>query len=269
MTELKIEDEDLYEILEIEPDSTLNDVKYIQTSCCMHNMNYAKYSGLEDLLNSTTTGKIILHSYKKDNKLTAEFRNKLVELIIKVEFENDDDKRITTFKFEDLAAGIVALFPSECKTALPYKHSTAVEVQNYERVDKRRNRKFINLVSKHPCLFDCKNPNYKDARIKENIWKEIAQELNKTNNVSQEKPSSSSVDDESVSSQNKAEESAESEKNNIQQSTDATLSEANTQQGNAIMNTERNIPAPSTAINQQKINKKRPRNSRDDILSYM
>ncbi|KAK4887507.1 hypothetical protein RN001_003778 [Aquatica leii] len=78
-------------------------------------------------------------------------------------------------------------------------------------------------------------------------------------------PSTSSVDDESVSSQNKAEESAESEKNNIQQGTDATLSEANTQQGNAIMNTERNIPAP-TAVNQQKINKKRPRSSRDVIL---
>ncbi|KAK4877507.1 hypothetical protein RN001_010013 [Aquatica leii] len=87
--------------------------------------------------------------------------------------------------------------------------------------------------------------------------------------VSQERRTTSSVDDESVSSQNKNEESAESEKNNIQQGTDATVFEANTQQGNAIMNTERNIPAPSTAVNQQKINKKRPRSSRDDILSYM
>lgn len=39
---------------------------------------------------------------------------------------------------------------------------------------------FINLVSQHPCLYDSKDPNHKDLRIKENIWKEIADTLNKT-----------------------------------------------------------------------------------------
>ncbi|XP_072395473.1 uncharacterized protein [Diabrotica undecimpunctata] len=39
---------------------------------------------------------------------------------------------------------------------------------------------FIDLVSKYPCLFDCKNANYKNSRMKEIVWKEIAEKVNKT-----------------------------------------------------------------------------------------
>uniref|UniRef100_A0A6P7GCS4 Transcription factor Adf-1-like n=1 Tax=Diabrotica virgifera virgifera TaxID=50390 RepID=A0A6P7GCS4_DIAVI len=39
---------------------------------------------------------------------------------------------------------------------------------------------FIDLVSQYPCLFDRKNANYKNSHVKENVWREIAEKVNKT-----------------------------------------------------------------------------------------
>lgn len=35
------------------------------------------------------------------------------------------------------------------------------------------------LVGFHPCLFDLGNPSYKNQIIKENVWKQILNELNR------------------------------------------------------------------------------------------
>lgn len=35
------------------------------------------------------------------------------------------------------------------------------------------------LVGFHPCLFDLGNPSYKNQIIKENVWKQISNELNR------------------------------------------------------------------------------------------
>lgn len=36
---------------------------------------------------------------------------------------------------------------------------------------------FIDLVRHCPCLYHCKDPHYKDTRVRENVWQEISQEM--------------------------------------------------------------------------------------------
>lgn len=84
-------------------------------------------------------------------------------------------------------------------------------------------------------------------------------------NVLQERSSIGSVGSES--SQNWTEESAQ---DNIQEETDTMHSEVNIEQENAIMNTERDMAAPSTSADRQtRIINKRPRSNRNEIVSYM
>lgn len=78
-----------------------------------YNATCAKTTGLEDYLNSTTRGKLIMFSYKKNGKLLSEYRDKLVELVLDAELEEDMDRRISILRFEEMAAAIVGLFPTE------------------------------------------------------------------------------------------------------------------------------------------------------------
>ena len=32
----------------------------------------------------------------------------------------------------------------------------------------------IELVQQHPCIYDAKNPHYKDINVRDNVWNEIA-----------------------------------------------------------------------------------------------
>lgn len=37
--------------------------------------------------------------------------------------------------------------------------------------------KLIELVKAHKCLYDAKNERYKNAQIRDNVWKEISDEM--------------------------------------------------------------------------------------------
>lgn len=37
--------------------------------------------------------------------------------------------------------------------------------------------KLIELVRNHKCLYDARNEHYKDVHIRENVWKEISDEM--------------------------------------------------------------------------------------------
>ncbi|XP_031334401.1 uncharacterized protein LOC116164370 [Photinus pyralis] len=93
----------------------LNDVEIVNTPTYQYKVTCAKNTGLEDLLNSSTKGRLILYSYNKNGKLTSDDRNKLVEFIIESELENDLNRSISCVRFEELAHAIVGIFTKECK----------------------------------------------------------------------------------------------------------------------------------------------------------
>ncbi|CAG9763652.1 unnamed protein product [Ceutorhynchus assimilis] len=79
------------------------------------NMKTLKETGLKDLLISTTRGKLVMFSYKKNGKLLPEFRDKLVDLMLDAELEEHMDKKVSILRFQEMAAAIIALFPGECQ----------------------------------------------------------------------------------------------------------------------------------------------------------
>ncbi|XP_031343146.1 uncharacterized protein LOC116170783 [Photinus pyralis] len=70
---------------------------------------------LRKLLLNSNKGKMVMSYYDKHKKFNDSIRDKLTDTIIEGEVADDIDKRMSSDRFESLAAAINALFPTENK----------------------------------------------------------------------------------------------------------------------------------------------------------
>ncbi|CAH0547439.1 unnamed protein product [Brassicogethes aeneus] len=147
------------------------------------------YFDLKPVLKNCIPGKYIIGLYDTQNKLDNDARTKLVDVLIEYELRKDLDIRISRARFEELASGIVKLFPTEQKVPTTRSKDGLEEESDEEILEcvqwlKNNQEPWSKVESfwkktfkkRYSDLKDAKNPNEGLTNRNENVFSTVLME---------------------------------------------------------------------------------------------